>query len=671
MAFVTCQTSERLAVFMYIMRELIPSTQQTIVFAATRHHVEFLTVLLRHAHFDAVCVYGQMDQEARTMSMSHFRSKKARVLVVTDVAARGIDIPMLDNVINFHFPAAPNLFTHRVGRAARAGRSGVAISLAAPDELGYLMDLQLHVGRTLLPGTSYWDNHDTPLLLDKLVVDEVHFGGLPRELLDFENEGLLTLMENNEELYGLSKVCRRAYKQYVKSRGEPSRRALQRAKDVTATCFVAVCVHPLFAEASPCAAASSSAEGGASAAADASKVDTITRDAYVARLRGFRPSQTILEVKSRGSNQLGDAENNPAEAMRHKRRAHQALIAQTQAMTKMETAGRRGIAGTAESDESEDYDLDGSDGENANGSAGGSDEAGEPSAAPSTKLVPAAEPQKPRISQAERRRMKKRKASGGVVEPARAVDSDEAKRAKRNRTEPVRSNAWMSNGLSGEQALTEDTASAEAAAGKKTFQERLMEEAMMDVQPDDTLAMQDKKRIQRWDAKKKKFVQSTVGEVRRGEVRDKRENGGIKRMTKKEQLAQRGQLYQKWQQKTHKRIGNTGDEESAPSVAANKVDYRGGKARHHATGFGYAESTAQPRTIENASMEGELKSHAEIVKDERATAFEQEKLKGKKADSSKLRDLKKKKKTGLRGKGNVKGKYHGAKGRSLMIIRKK
>ena len=675
MSFVTCQTSERLAVFMYIMRELIPRAQQTIVFAATRHHVEYLTVLLRHAHFDAVCVYGQMDQEARTMSMSHFRSKKAHVLVVTDVAARGIDIPMLDNVVNFHFPAAPNLFTHRVGRAARAGRSGVAISLAAPDELGYMMELQMHLGRTLVPGTSYWDNHDVPLLLEKLAVDEVHYGGLPRELLDFENEGLLTLMENNEELASLEKVCRRAYKQYIKSRGEPSRRSLQRAKEVTTQCFVGVCLHPLFAKSRP--------EGEGSGGAAASGPTIVSRDALVARIRGFRPCQTILEIKSKGSNKLGDAENNPAEAMRHKRRVHQALISQTQAMTQLDESGSASFA-AAPGEESEAGASDSGGGSGHERPSGSDDDeatassSAVPPAAPraAAQLRPQAKPapQKRRVSQAERRQMKRRRAAGGVAEPSslRAAGDDEKRAAKKPKAESFRSSGgWVSNGLTGERQLTEDTATAEATGEhKKSFQERLIEEAMMDIQPDETMAMQDKKRIQRWDAKKKKFVQSTVGEVRRGEVREKRENGGIKRMTKKEQLAQRGQLYQKWQQKTHKRIGNSGEEESTPTVVANKVDMRGGRARHHLTGFGYAETAAPSRIVENAAVENELKSHDAIVKDQREKAFEQEKLKGKHADSSKLRDLKKKKKTGLRGKGNIKGKYHGAKGNSLMIIRK-
>lgn len=75
-------------------------------------------------------------------------------MVVTDLAARGIDIPMLDNVINYDFPISPKLFIHRCGRVARAGRSGTAYSFISPDEMPYLLDLYLFFGwmMPLLPG---------------------------------------------------------------------------------------------------------------------------------------------------------------------------------------------------------------------------------------------------------------------------------------------------------------------------------------------------------------------------------------------------------------------------------------------------------------------------------------------------------------------------------------
>ena len=84
----------------------------------------------------SVCaVYGQLDPVARKTALSEFRAKTHRVLVVTDVAARGLDIPLLEVVINFDFHPTPKLFIHRVVRTARAGHAGVAYSFVANDEV--------------------------------------------------------------------------------------------------------------------------------------------------------------------------------------------------------------------------------------------------------------------------------------------------------------------------------------------------------------------------------------------------------------------------------------------------------------------------------------------------------------------------------------------------------
>lgn len=80
-------------------------------------------------------VHGHMDQVARQTAVAAFRSGRAQLMVVTDVAARGIDIPMLDAVINYDYPSTPKLFIHRAGRVARAGRYGIAVSLVTPEEV--------------------------------------------------------------------------------------------------------------------------------------------------------------------------------------------------------------------------------------------------------------------------------------------------------------------------------------------------------------------------------------------------------------------------------------------------------------------------------------------------------------------------------------------------------
>lgn len=83
----------------------------------------------------APCQAHILFHSARKINVAKFRARKVNLMLVTDVAARGIDIPLLDYVINYDFPAKPKLFVHRVGRVARAGRSGDAYSLVSPDEV--------------------------------------------------------------------------------------------------------------------------------------------------------------------------------------------------------------------------------------------------------------------------------------------------------------------------------------------------------------------------------------------------------------------------------------------------------------------------------------------------------------------------------------------------------
>merc|ERR1711959_139672 len=87
-----------------------------------------------------------MDQVARQEQLARFRNKKANILVTTDVAARGVDIPMLDHVLNFDFPPSAKLFVHRSGRTARAGRSGLSVSLVTLEDLPYTVELMLFLG---------------------------------------------------------------------------------------------------------------------------------------------------------------------------------------------------------------------------------------------------------------------------------------------------------------------------------------------------------------------------------------------------------------------------------------------------------------------------------------------------------------------------------------------
>ena len=113
LAFLQSRADSKDAVLLHLLKNVIPADQQTIVFAATRYHVEYLQVLLALAEVSATYIYSQLDPAARKINAAKFGSRKVSVMVVTDLAARGIDIPLLDNVINYQFPAKSKLFVHR------------------------------------------------------------------------------------------------------------------------------------------------------------------------------------------------------------------------------------------------------------------------------------------------------------------------------------------------------------------------------------------------------------------------------------------------------------------------------------------------------------------------------------------------------------------------------
>ena len=176
--------------------QVLPRKGLTIVFAATRHHVEYLTTLVKVSGLDAVGIYGTMDAEARKSNLHMFRSSKVPVMVVTDVAARGIDVPLIDNVIHHSFPPSPKLFIHRSGRAARAGRIGYAFALVEPDETPFMVDLHLFLGRKLLTPSAQTDDEKASYPLVDQTPEDVHYGSIPESVLSSEMENVRRLIEN-------------------------------------------------------------------------------------------------------------------------------------------------------------------------------------------------------------------------------------------------------------------------------------------------------------------------------------------------------------------------------------------------------------------------------------------------------------------------------------------
>lgn len=231
LSFFHVRLDDKAALLLHLLRNVVKPQEQTVVFVATKHHVEYLKEVLMEEGIEVAYIYSALDQTARKINIGRFVHRKAMVLLVTDVAARGIDIPLLDNVINFNFPSKAKLFLHRVGRVARAGRGGTAFSLVCSDEVPFLYDLHLFLGRPVqLAVPEHAPDSDGV------------FGRVPQSILDDEESQLQTAHENSLDLQNLRRISENAYKQYLKSRPSPSPESVKRVKTADLS---SMAVHPL------------------------------------------------------------------------------------------------------------------------------------------------------------------------------------------------------------------------------------------------------------------------------------------------------------------------------------------------------------------------------------------------------------------------------------------
>ena len=116
--------------------------ERALVFGRTKHGMEKLSRMLEQKGFAVAAIHGNKSQGQRDRALDAFRAGEVRVLVATDVAARGLDIPAVRHVYNYELPNVPENYVHRIGRTARAGADGAAISLICPDEMGELRDIE-------------------------------------------------------------------------------------------------------------------------------------------------------------------------------------------------------------------------------------------------------------------------------------------------------------------------------------------------------------------------------------------------------------------------------------------------------------------------------------------------------------------------------------------------
>jgi ATP-dependent RNA helicase RhlE len=125
------------------------SWAQVLVFTRTKHGANRLTQQLESSGIAAAAIHGNKSQGARVRALTDFKERRVTALVATEVAARGLDIKDLPHVVNYELPNVPEDYVHRIGRTARAGGAGCAVSLVAPDEIPLLRDIEELLARTL------------------------------------------------------------------------------------------------------------------------------------------------------------------------------------------------------------------------------------------------------------------------------------------------------------------------------------------------------------------------------------------------------------------------------------------------------------------------------------------------------------------------------------------
>ncbi|KAJ9189158.1 hypothetical protein P3X46_000487 [Hevea brasiliensis] len=306
--FFTLRQEEKHAALLYLVREHISSEQQTLIFVSTKHHVEFLNILFREEGIEPSVCYGDMDQDARKIHISRFRARKTMLLIVTDVAARGIDIPLLDNVINWDFPPKPKIFVHRVGRAARAGRTGTAFSFMTTEDMPYLLDLHLFLSKPIRAAPSeeevLQDMDGVMKKIDQAIANgETVYGRFPQTVLDLVSDRVQEIIDSSAELTSLQKTCLNAFRLYTKTKPLPAKESIRRVKDLPHEGL-----HPDF----------KNVLGGGE----------LIALAFSERLKAFRPKQTILEAEGEAakSKNLQGPSSQWVDVMKRKRAIHEDII---------------------------------------------------------------------------------------------------------------------------------------------------------------------------------------------------------------------------------------------------------------------------------------------------------------------------------------------------------
>ncbi|XP_023299778.2 ATP-dependent RNA helicase DDX54 [Lucilia cuprina] len=298
--FVYCRPDDRYTTLVCLLKYVIPQDAQTVVFAGTQHHVELISFILTESGISNTSVYSSLDPSARKINTAKFVNKKVSVLIVTDVAARGIDIPSLDYVVNLHFPGKPKLFVHRVGRCARAGRTGTAYSIFSTDDTAHMLDLHLFLNREF--------NINDPTVI----------GTVPQDLLEEEHLSV-TEIKKNTNISGVLRTSENAYKKYLSSRPVASSDSNARVKKLKF--FALKPLEDFIVSAVPKLAAASETKTSKTVeeiTAEERELQNQKHDLLL-KMRNFKPHNTIFELNN-------TQKSVPFMVMKQKRSQHSDVI---------------------------------------------------------------------------------------------------------------------------------------------------------------------------------------------------------------------------------------------------------------------------------------------------------------------------------------------------------
>lgn len=141
------EKTEKVSLLTHLLKD--SSLESVLVFTRTKHGADKVARVLAKANIGAEAIHGNKSQTARQRALTNFKDHTTRVLIATDIAARGIDVDHLSHVINYELPNVPETYVHRIGRTGRAGRSGVAYSFCDAEEVPYLKDIQKLIGKQI------------------------------------------------------------------------------------------------------------------------------------------------------------------------------------------------------------------------------------------------------------------------------------------------------------------------------------------------------------------------------------------------------------------------------------------------------------------------------------------------------------------------------------------